>query len=545
MSKFNKIIKEQSVTVNYEGAEAFRLSAEMELYTAVVTASLSSKFYETADERIERIADLVGKCNARFVAQLAIYARTKMNLRSVPLLLVVELAKHHSGDNLVSKTIEKVVLRADEIMELLHCYQWRNSQPNAECKTSPKKLGRLSHQIQVGLQKVFNNFDEYQFAKYDRSNLEVKLRDALFIVHPKAKDVDQQQLFDKITNKTLEIPYTWETELSALGQQEFMTETEQQMAFAAKWEELIESDKMGYMAMLRNLRNFLKSGVSIEVLEKVANRLSNEHEVVSSKQFPFRFLSAYREIKNARYTLNVHSNILANSMEETALVTNKAIEDINEVGRHKYTMLFDALEKAVLASSKNITGFDENTRVLLACDVSGSMYSPISPKSSVKNYDIGLVLAMLLKNRCKNVISGIFGDDWKVVDLPSTGVLNNVDELYKRQGEVGFSTNGFKVIQYLNEKNIVVDKIMMFTDCQMWNSQGTKLSIRGEWRKYKKFAPNAKLYLFDLAGYRAAPLDIVQDDVALIAGWSDRIFEILNAIENGSSALKEIEKVEI
>ena len=263
------------------------------------------------------------------------------------------------------QTIEKVVLRADEIMELLHCYQWRNSQPNAECKTSPKKLGRLSHQIQVGLQKVFNNFDEYQFAKYDRSNLEVKLRDALFIVHPKAKDVDQQQLFDKITNKTLEIPYTWETEMSALGQQEFMTETEQQMAFAAKWEELIESDKMGYMAMLRNLRNFLKSGVSIEVLEKVANRLSNEHEVVSSKQFPFRFLSAYREIKNARYTLNVHSNILANSMEETALVTNKAIEDINEVGRHKYTMLFDALEKAVLASSKNITGFDENTRVII------------------------------------------------------------------------------------------------------------------------------------------------------------------------------------
>ena len=365
MSKFNKIIKEQSVTVNHEGAEAFRLSAEMELYTAVVTASLSSKFYETADERIERIADLVGKCNARIVAQLAIYARTKMNLRSVPLLLVVELAKHHSGDNLVSKTIEKVVLRADEIMELLHCYQWRNSQPNAECKTSPKKLGRLSHQIQVGLQKVFNNFDEYQFAKYDRSNLEVKLRDALFIVHPKAKDVDQQQLFDKITNKTLEIPYTWETELSALGQQECMTETEQQMTFAAKWEELIDSGKMGYMAMLRNLRNFLKSGVSIEVLEKVANRLSNEHEVVSSKQFPFRFLSAYREIKNARYTLNVHSNILANSMEETALVTNKAIEDINEVGRHKYTMLFDALEKAVLASSKNITGFDENTRVII------------------------------------------------------------------------------------------------------------------------------------------------------------------------------------
>ena len=545
MSKFNTIIKEQSVTVNHEGAEAFRLSAEMELYTAVVTASLSSKFYETADERIERIADLVGKCNARFVAQLAVYARTKMNLRSVPLLLVVELGKHHSGDNLVSRTVEKVVLRADEIMELLHCYQWRNSQPNAECKTSPKKLGRLSHQIQVGLQKVFNNFDEYQFAKYDRSNLEVKLRDALFIVHPKAKDVDQQLLFDKITNKTLEIPYTWETELSALGQQEFMTETEQQMAFAAKWEELIESDKMGYMAMLRNLRNFLKSGVSIEAIEKVANRLSNEHEVVSSKQFPFRFLSAYREIKNARYTLNVHSNILANSMEETALVTNKAIEDINAVGRHKNTMLIDALEKAVLASSKNITGFDENTRILLACDVSGSMYSPISPKSSVKNYDVGLMLAMLLKNRCKYVISGMFGDEWKVVDFPSKGILNNFEELYKREGEVGYSTNGFKVIQYLNENNIVMDKVMMFTDCQMWNSYDTEQTICKEWDKYKQIAPNAKLYLFDLNGYGTTPLNIVREDVTLIAGWSDRIFKMLEAVENGSNAIEEIKKIEM
>lgn len=540
MSKFNTIIKEQSVTVNHEGAEAFSLSAEMELYTAVVTASLSNRFYETADERIERIADLVGKCDARFVAQLAVYTRTKMNLRSVPLLLVVELAKHHSGDNLVSRTVEKVVLRADEIMELLHCYQWRNGQPCAERKTSPKRLGRLSHQIQVGLQKAFNNFDEYQFAKYDRSNLEVKLRDALFIVHPKAKDDAQQQLFDKIANNTLETPYTWETELSALGQQEFMTDTEQQMAFATKWEELIHSGKMGYMAMLRNLRNFLKSGVSIEAIENVANRLSNEHEVVSSKQFPFRFLSAYREIKNARYTLNVHSNFLASAMEETALVTNKTIEDINAVGRHKYTMLFDALEKAVLASSRNITGFDENTRVLLACDVSGSMYSPISPKSSVKNYDIGLVLAMLLKNRCRNVISGIFGNDWKVVDLPSTGILSNVDELYKREGEVGFSTNGFRVIQYLNEKNIVVDKVMMFTDCQMWNSHGTGQTIRKEWDKYKQIAPHAKLYLFDLAGYRSTPLDIIQDDVALIGGWSDRIFEMLEAIENGSNAIEEI-----
>lgn len=538
MSKFNTMIKEQSMTLNHEGAEAFGLSAEMELYTAVVTASLSDKFYETANERIKRIAELVGKCDARFVAQLAVYARREMNLRSVPLFLVVELAKHHSGDNLVSRTIEKVVLRADEIMELLHCYQWRNSQNTTctEASAPKKKLAKLSHQIQVGLQRAFNNFDEYQFAKYDRNNLEVKLRDALFIVHPKAKDDAQQKLFDKITSKTLETPYTWETELSALGQQEFESDVDKQMAFTKKWEELIDSGKLGYMAMLRNLRNFLENGISRESLTDVANRLSDEREVIRSKQFPFRFLSAYREVNRVE---NKKTQVMFEALQKAALATTQ------DNGAEDKQLLLNALEKAVLATSNNIAGFDEHTRVLLACDVSGSMYSPISPKSSVKNYDIGLVLAMLLKNRCKNVVSGIFGDEWKLVNLPSTGILSNVEKMYEREGEVGYSTNGYKVIEYLNRENIVLDKVMMFTDCQMWDSYGNIHSIRKEWNKYKQIAPNAKLYLFDLSGYGTTPLNIIRDDVTLIAGWSDRIFEMLEAIEKGSSAIEEIKRIEV
>ena len=86
---------------------------------------------------------------------------------------------------------------------------------------------------------------------------------------------------------------------------------------------------------------------------------------------------------------------------------------------------------------------------------------------------------------------------------------------------------------------------MMFTDCQMWNSHGTEQTIRKEWDKYKQIAPNAKLYLFDLNGYGTTPLNIVRDDVTLIAGWSDRIFEILEAIEKGSSAIEEIKRIEV
>ena len=205
----------------------------------------------------------------------------------------------------------------------------------------------------------------------------------------------------------------------------------------------------------------------------------------------------------------------------------------------------DALEDAVLASAQNITGFDVHTRVLLACDVSGSMYSPVSPRSTVKNYDIGLMLAMLLQNRCENVITGIFGDIWKVVNLPSKGVLSNIEQLYRREGEVGYSTNGYKVVEYLRTNNIKMDKVMMFTDCQMWNSREGGQTMQSEWLKYKKIAPQAKLYLFDLQGYGMSPLKLLDNDVALVAGWSDKVFDMLQAIDEGKSVVENIRNIEL
>ncbi len=110
----------------------------------------------------------------------------------------------------------------------------------------------------------------------------------------------------------------------------------------------------------------------------------------------------------------------------------------------------------------------------------------------MKNYDIGLALAMLLRNRCENVVTGIFGDTWKVVGMPLRGILSNVEQMYKREGEVGYSTNGYKVIEYLRNKNIQMDKVMMFTDCQMWNSYGSGQTIQSEWEKYKEIAAQVR-----------------------------------------------------
>ena len=505
---YNSMLKGKKDEKNYEGAKAYAMTPELELYSAVVTASLSDSFYEKQDERVNRIARLIGKVSPEFVARLAVYTRTEMHLRSIPLLLLVELAKIHNGDDLVARAVEKTVLRADEIMELLMCYQWRNPSNDER-----KKLARLSRQLQNGLQRAFNRFDEYQFAKYDRDNLEVKLRDALFLVHPKAKDEQQQTIFDKIVNRQLEIPYTWETELSALGQQKFESDEARVMAFAMKWQELIESGKLGYMALMRNLRNILQCDVSANAVQRVCNRLSDAGQVAKSKQLPFRYLSAYREIEK------VHSTHTA--------------------------MMMNALEAAVKWSARNIEGFDDNTRVLLASDVSGSMWSPISQRSTVRNFDIGLLLSMLLRNRCKQVVSGIFGDDWKVVNMPTDNILMATRQLEKLGNSVGFSTNGYKVIDWLIEQKMVMDKVMMFTDMQMWDSTGRHKGFENSWKVYKKMAPEAKLYLFDLAGYGQLPMRLAEPDVYLIAGWSDRVFDVLSAIDKGEDALSVINSIEI
>ncbi|MFD0793471.1 TROVE domain-containing protein [Mucilaginibacter litoreus] len=526
--KFNLLSKLKNQTVNHAGAKAFTLSPGMELYTAVVTWSLNDSFYEKDEKRMDRLRTLIAACNPVFVGKLAVYSRTKMYMRSVPLVLVTELAKLHSGDNLVARITDGVIGRADEITELLACYELLNERKGA------KKLNRLSKQLQKGLSTAFNRFDEYQFGKYNRDGA-IKLRDALFLVHPKAKDDAQQILFNKIVNGDLQTPYTWETELSALGQLNFDSEEAKAIAFRAKWEELIDSGKLSYMALLRNLRNIQEAGVSYAHFEKVCARLADADEVAKAKQFPFRYLAAYRELINPVVT-QVPAQSLVKKL--TALMQ----------GQNKgYTGdLLDALEKAVQASAANIKGFGYETRVLLACDVSGSMQTPVSAKSKILLYDVGLMLAMLLQSCCKNVEVGMFGDKWKTIIVPRNNILGNVQAFYRREGEVGYATNGYLVIKDILQRKVQMDKVFLFTDAQLWNSNNTADHIQTLWLRYKaEVSPNAKLYLFDLKGYGQAPLQILRNDVYLVAGWSDKVFKVLAALENGGSALDAINNIQL
>ena len=163
----------------------------------------------------------------------------------------------------------------------------------------------------------------------------------------------------------LPTPYTWETKLSAIGQQAFATAADRQTAVRTAWETLVSSGKMGYMVLLRNL---LEANVSAATMVQMCATLADGRAVARSQQLPRCFLAAYREVK-------------AVPSGHTAAVLG-------------------ALEAAIAHSAANLRGFGPETRVLVACDVSSSMQKLISPRSKVLLYDVSLVLGMLLQSRC-------------------------------------------------------------------------------------------------------------------------------------------------
>ena len=595
---YNEQLRCDYLTTNHEGALAWRMTPEWELYTTVVTTmGVEDKFYESGEERVRRIADLVRKVEPEFVAQLAVYTREEMHLRSVPLLLLVELDCCHQGDTLVSKAVGRTIQRADEITELLMCYLWRSGKPD---------LSGLSSQLRKGLAEAFNKFDEYQFAKYNRKNRKVTLRDALALVHPKPKDDRQADIFRKIKSDTLETPVTWETELSAVGQRHFDSEEEKEEAKREVWRKLIQSHRLGYMATLRNLRNMLKLGMDEETMQMVCDYIANPEAVRKSKQLPFRFLSAFLELMDInelrkkilevqesvekmrqgffRKTVRVVKRFYTISDRSLFNLTDFAKElGIRPIMRHysyrtkkwkycehpsekdmkflesqenyllslrntqgKDEEVLQSLESAVCHTAENIPGFDENTRVLLASDTSGSMRARVSRNSSVMCYHIGLLLSMLMRHRCKNAVTGMFGSVWKAVDMSSENILQSTVDMLSREGEVGYATNGYKVIEWLIQEHREMDKVMLFTDCQLWNSEGWcgDAHLAEYWDRYKReVAPHARLYIFDLAGYGQSPISMVRDDVFCIAGWSDKVFDILAAVERGKSAIDEIRRI--
>lgn len=480
-------------TLNQEGAESFMLDDESKLLNLVSTCMMNEpKFYGNVGEIENQIKELANKIDPKFLLQLATYTRNELYMRSISIYLLAIAANRSDSKQYVRSYTPKIVKRADELYESIACYL------NSFGKPIPNSLKK-------GISDTFPNFDEYQIAKYSRKT-DVTFKDVIMLTHAK----QPSELIKKILDESLEVPKTWEVEISKNGNK------------ASAWEKLIENKKLPYMATLRNLRNLLNANISDKHLDMVINYLKNEKAVRNSRQFPFRFFSAYIELSG-----------ISNSIQKYFRSTPKCVL------HPRVSDVLDALEEAIYISYENIPYMKGTT--LIACDVSASMQDSISKNSKVEHFDIGLLLGAATHKYTDKSITGLFGDIWKQLPLAkkSAGVIANVMSMRSREGEVGYSTNGYKVIRSLNDNKTVVDRILIFTDCQMWDSSHWRddTTIRQEYDKYKRNVnPNVKLYLFNLNGYGDVSFPESDRSVININGWSDKILKFIEATESNPKA---------
>jgi len=522
MGKFNKIpdiakdlYERPDAVMNYEGALAFKLDPLTELYLKAASTLVGEpKYYtdaKTSDNELLKSIQQVAKIDPEFILQLAVYCREKLYLRSVPLVLLAEFANTCSGKVVgARKYVPRIVQRADEMTELIAYQLARNKVVPRPSKyldtgkeeTRNKRLDKqsvLPQMIKFGLAKTFKKFDAYQIAKYNRDGA-VKMKDVMFLVHPEYENAEQKKILDKLTpsnNTPLESPETWEVARSA----------------GKTWHYIInnifykEGRINNYMAQLRNLRNCLQDkDVTAEDIKLLCKMISDKDAVLRSKQLPFRFLSAYKELQKADFG----------------------------VGDFHVSNILEALEVAASYSTENFPQLGGYS--VIATDFSGSMQTAISIMSRVERFEIGAMLSIVANSFCSHAITGIFGDDWKVVPMSkSSGILGSTLKTVGMIGSVGYSTNGYKVIDYLLNNDIKVDRIFIFTDCQMWDSDRRRrwgdASFADRFLRYQRKYPGVRLYTFDLSGYGNVIVPQDTRGACFIGGWSDRIFDFIQAFE--------------
>lgn len=439
----------------HEGGRSPVIDVKQQLARRVSACMLwDDQFYESGEATAKEIYSLALRCPPAFVANLAISARSELNLRHVPLLLLVALAKTGSGSRLVSDTVAAVVQRADEIGELLAIY-WK-VQPDAS----------LSAQLKRGLALAFAKFGEYALAKYDRDG-EIKLRDVMRLVHPKPIDEARSGLYQRVVKRTLATPDTWETELSGGADKK------------ATFERLIAEDKLGYLALLRNLRGMAEAGVDpVTIKAAIRARKGGAQRVM-----PFRYLAALRAAPQ----------------------------------------FADALDDAMIASVEESAGFDGLTVVMV--DVSSSMRHKVTAKSELTRMDAAAAIAALIKGERR-----VFSFSDSLIEVPAYNGMALIDSVMRSQMHGG--THLFDAVDVVN-RSVRYSRIIVITDEQAADDSQRHGGIQGTLDKMPAPHAGAKAYVINVGAYANG---VGFGPWVTISGFSEAVLSYIRAVEAESVA---------
>lgn len=520
MSKFSKTTpKPVTKTVNMAGGEAYKQSAELELVSILLTSFVEDKFYEKATDGLTRLKAVLEHVNPLFAAKAAVYARQEFGMRSITHVLAAELAKKLSGESWAKNFYKAIVRRPDDMVETIAYY-------------FGQKNKSLSKSMQRGFAEAFGKFDSYQLAKYKMENKDVSLIDVVNLVHPvptehngfveiskadyislleaklkglsknakknAAKIASVNEILAPVKKQkqtTVKLPAlealmagmlknteTTEAKMSKAGQ-EASSESEKTQLKAEVWAQQLNSGKMPYFNLLRNLRNIIEQAP--EQVKKACELLVDERAIKSSLVLPFRFDTAVKEIE-----------AMSGSKEARQVIV--------------------ALNKAVDISCVNVPVFDGDTLVVL--DVSGSMGGRPAQIG-------GLFSAILVRSNNADFMT--FDNYARYQNLnPADSVLT----IAKSIKFTGGGTDFHSIFRAINKK---YDRIIILSDMQGWVGYHTPAADYKSYKERYKCSPS--VYSFDLNGH--GTMQFPESQVCAIAGFSEKIFDVMKVLEQDKNAL--------
>lgn len=388
-----------------EGAPAKHINARQQLERLVLANLLwEDEFYVDGKTIASQIEEAANQVSYEALAQVAMDARRRFHLRHVPLLLIDILTKRQPG---MSGAVASILERADEPAELIALHLKRRGLLNAnKSKTLP---AAIRDGIEMAMQHKDRVFGAYGLAKYDRKDAAVKLRDVFRLVRPKPLNEEQAKLWRMAGAGELESPDTWEVALSGGGDKK---ET---------FERLLREKKLGYLALLRNLRNMEQAGVNRQLIAAAIVERKGAARVL-----PFRYIAAARAAPSLERIIDA--------------------------------ALLDAVRDQPMLPGKTV----------VLVDVSGSMDAKLSAKSDLTRMDAAAALASVINADDLRV----FTFSQELVEVAPRRGMAGVDAVIKSQPHGG--TYLGMAIAALNTR-VRYDRLIVITDEQSHDGVGDPL----------------------------------------------------------------------
>lgn len=503
----------------FQGGKAFLYGRKSRLFMAAVnTFSGESTYYQsgqTRDSDMKALVQLTAVRDPDWTARFLAWLRTDANIRTSAITMAVDasMAMLKAGIPGGRAVVSSVLQRADEPGEALAYFQANYG------RSMPKPIKRGIADAATRL------YSEFTFLKYDSDTSAIRFADVLELTHPTPAKIGQGSLFKYIidvrhkrenTNSVL-LPMivanrrlqqiwregsmsltgmnpialkaagmNWENVLSALGSK---------IDKKQLWEALIPG--MGYMAILRNLRNFEQAGISKESIRFVQDKLSLPSEVAQSKQLPMRFLSAYRNV-------------------------------VSDTFKH-------SIELALQESLNNVPPLKGRTLILI--DTSGSMHSPMSDKSELMRWDAAVIFGLALASRCEDAEVVSFSDaqrgySWtmrrqvggdsasKVFPaVKGESLLRGIERWEKGGFFIGAGTDTAGAVNRHFDRH---DRIVILTD-----EESQTLNVYGR-------VPASTIKIdVNLAGYGHSHTGPETPNLIKLAGLTDAMFTLIPSLEAG------------